>query len=485
MEKNEKIKFKDLEKKEKIGFISVFLLLFLFIFIFLFTTNQKAFAFTVKDTPQQVLETGLFITADIEIEEDIYINNINNDYLLLCVNNLTIDYYRYSSDNVHRVPSSIPSSLIDGPYYNADLSFGPFVCYNYFATYGFQRNILITNDFRDLRTTLFDSQVYFNFYAPVPENSNSWMVGYNHNILSNYYYSTYNRTTDETSAYYDLGYDDGLDDGYNDGFLDGSSDPEAVSDYLRDNLSIDLETSVNGIKNELIGNMYYQNVFNERIYADDLNFTLQQGSNFVLDLQTNAIYIELNNLSALNSAYYDLFGRSINFEYRSGIIIVTRTYVTIYQLTDYLDRIYIHPGSINSGWCNASYSYGCSSIENATNSFKQLMYDIGIEYLDFTYVLETPNVYDLSNVDFDFFNYDKGFTDGEQHGLSIGFHQGQQAGIETMSGSWISNLFTGLGALFGIAIAPNITIGMIVMIPIVLALVPFVIGLATGRKRGD
>src|SRR5690554_3891611 len=99
MKKNEKIKFRDLEKKEKIGFISVFVLLFSFIFIFLFTNFDKIFAIDVpsefyyyKSSPREVLETGLFLTADVEQSEDIhlydYTENIDEAEVLFCFNRL-------------------------------------------------------------------------------------------------------------------------------------------------------------------------------------------------------------------------------------------------------------------------------------------------------------------------------------------------------------------------------------------------------------
>lgn len=82
-------------------------------------------------------------------------------------------------------------------------------------------------------------------------------------------------------------------------------------------------------------------------------------------------------------------------------------------------------------------------------------------------------------------SYDLGYNNGKELGYQQGFEEGQ---IQSFDGySWMRGLFgaNGLGGLFKIELLPGLTIGALVMIPLILTLVPFIIGLFKGEGRKD
>lgn len=84
--------------------------------------------------------------------------------------------------------------------------------------------------------------------------------------------------------------------------------------------------------------------------------------------------------------------------------------------------------------------------------------------------------------------YDNGYNDGYDYGFNNGFDLGYNDGYQTAvnDGSTqfglttlLSGLFVGLGSLLSIELLPNISIGMIIAVPVVFGIIAFILG-----KRG-
>lgn len=112
--------------------------------------------------------------------------------------------------------------------------------------------------------------------------------------------------------------------------------------------------------------------------------------------------------------------------------------------------------------------------------------------LEIYYQLAEPITYDLIPLLVDANGsyadgYDTGLETGKDIGYKDGYNSGYDAGqLSDFDGtSWMKGLFgsNGLGGLLKIEILPGLSIGTIVMIPLMLTLVPFVIGLFKGGKN--
>ncbi len=95
---------------------------------------------------------------------------------------------------------------------------------------------------------------------------------------------------------------------------------------------------------------------------------------------------------------------------------------------------------------------------------------------------------DIGYADGESFGYDNGYNDGYDYGYDNGFDLGYNDGYQTAinDGSadfgltaMLSGLFVGLGSLLSIELLPNISIGMIIAVPIVFGIIAFILG-----KRG-
>jgi hypothetical protein len=86
--------------------------------------------------------------------------------------------------------------------------------------------------------------------------------------------------------------------------------------------------------------------------------------------------------------------------------------------------------------------------------------------------------------------YDTGYFDGDSQGYLDGFEFGYESGFEdgfnelnnTASGLFqiLGSAFTAIGSIFNIMILPGITIGMLVFVPIIFALLLFIIKILRG-----
>lgn len=80
--------------------------------------------------------------------------------------------------------------------------------------------------------------------------------------------------------------------------------------------------------------------------------------------------------------------------------------------------------------------------------------------------------------------YNDGYSFGYDNGYDLGYNDGYQTAINDGSAdfgitSLLSGLFVGLGSLLSIELLPNISIGMIIAVPVVFGIIAFILG-----KRG-
>ncbi len=77
--------------------------------------------------------------------------------------------------------------------------------------------------------------------------------------------------------------------------------------------------------------------------------------------------------------------------------------------------------------------------------------------------------------------YDAGYDAGLQKGLNDGYYEGLDAGANlNPSIDWIKSLFIGMGAFLSVEIFPNVTIGLIVAIPLLFSLLLWFVKLIRG-----
>lgn len=84
--------------------------------------------------------------------------------------------------------------------------------------------------------------------------------------------------------------------------------------------------------------------------------------------------------------------------------------------------------------------------------------------------------------------YDDGYEVGHSDGYSEGHSIGKNEGLNEGSSAWgvlFSAMLSTFGAVLSIEIFPNLTIGMIAAVPLILGLLAFIIGVAKGGKKND
>lgn len=92
--------------------------------------------------------------------------------------------------------------------------------------------------------------------------------------------------------------------------------------------------------------------------------------------------------------------------------------------------------------------------------------------------------YDDGKIDGIDIGYNDGYSFGYDNGYDLGYNDGYQTAINDGSAEFglttmLSGLFVGLGSLLSIELLPNISIGMIIAVPVVFGIIAFILG-----KRG-
>lgn len=164
----------------------------------------------------------------------------------------------------------------------------------------------------------------------------------------------------------------------------------------------------------------------------------------------------------------------------------------------------------NEEWFNFQYINITFDYFSATNTLEfifrgwRIVNSMSTSFsFSIEFVLETDKgiVFDtnyLSNYSFTFFNnvdvrnyfdaytdgYTRGNNDGLNDGYDIGYNEGYNIGLtaDFDAFGWLTAIFTGMGAFLSIQLLPNVSIGGIAILIMVLTLVPFLIGLLKGGK---
>lgn len=82
--------------------------------------------------------------------------------------------------------------------------------------------------------------------------------------------------------------------------------------------------------------------------------------------------------------------------------------------------------------------------------------------------------------------YDIGFDEGFQQGDAQGFSRGHEKGLNEGTSAWgvlFSAMMSTFSGFLAIEIFPELTIGMIISVPLILGLLAFIIGVAKGGKN--
>lgn len=130
----------------------------------------------------------------------------------------------------------------------------------------------------------------------------------------------------------------------------------------------------------------------------------------------------------------------------------------------------------------AGYNQGYTAGYNAGyNSGESSGYNAG-------YAAGESSGYNQGYNDGESSGYDNGYNDGYDYGFNngydLGYNDGYQTAINDGSADFgltamLSGLFVGLGSLLSIELLPNISIGMIIAVPVVFGIIAFILG-----KRG-
>ena len=195
-------------------------------------------------------------------------------------------------------------------------------------------------------------------------------------------------------------------------------------------------------------------------------------------LFTNIIYTFENN------GFHDI---NIYFDYS-----LSSTATILFNNT------YYHNGISSSGRCSSWFPKSslktisicpnsklvCDTITSTSSSvFLSNIYfdDLGINEKSFEdYNKGISAGYDIGNSEGYTSGYDIGNSEGYTSGYDKGYNQGQS---DSFSFSWLIGIFTSFGAFFNITLFNNITIGGIILIPLMIALVTFIVGIMKGGGK--
>jgi hypothetical protein len=202
------------------------------------------------------------------------------------------------------------------------------------------------------------------------------------------------------------------------------------------------------------------------------NSTANIGSNNTVGTINNKFYFEFDNQT--NIEYY------LSIDFSSGPAAfggLNLSYNTLSQAV-YYGSLFFEPNSM----------FVRVLIPSFTNTILSLSNTSGIRLFDAWYLedlgesLSYTQGYDTG--------YDTGYFDGDSQGYLDGFEFGYESGFEdgfnelnnTASGLFqiLGSAFTAVGSIFNIMILPGITIGMLVFVPIIFALLLFIIKILRG-----
>ncbi len=323
---------------------------------------------------------------------------------------------------------------------------------------------------------------------------------------------------------YDVGYNDGFcdgssagyyggyDDGYGDGYYDGQSDGTVVGTYKVD--TWENETSVNNtflrfydVEPSIDGNLSLSLLENKNTLVDnkDLYFNFDYGDFYITPFENYADYLN----SGYQYAPYQTLGAGnmLKIENSSIDIIDKGNLIATHTLTELENNffgfncLYIiqlvrevdYYMAFNAGRA-AGYDVGSiDGYNDGYNDGRAAGYSAGYDVGSIDGYNDGESFgYEAGSIDGYYSGYDVGSIDGYNLGYNLGFDDGQDVGFNdgyqkaindgsTEFGltTLLSSLFVGLGSLLSIQLLPNISIGMIIAVPIVFGIIAFILG-----KRG-
>ncbi len=306
------------------------------------------------------------------------------------------------------------------------------------------------------------------------------------------YYSGYDGYNDGWSAGYYGGYDDGYDDGYNDGQSDGTVvGTYKVDAWYNNSGSISTMLRFYDVEPSIDGNLSLSLLENKNTLVDnkDLYFNFDYGEFYVTP------YINENDY--INSGYQYApfqslgFGNMLRVQNESMELINKGELVNSYTLSQ-LKSLYIGFNNlyiIQLVDTNDYYAIFNNGYDAGFDDGQDVGYDAGFDDgQDVGYDAGLGDGYDDGYNDGIgdgyYLGYDLGYDDGYGDGDGFGYYRGYQEAINDGSTEFglttlLSSLFVGLGSLLSIQLLPNISIGMIIAVPIVFGIIAFILG-----KRG-
>lgn len=243
--------------------------------------------------------------------------------------------------------------------------------------------------------------------------------------------------------------------------------------------------------------------------SKDLYFNFDYGEFYITPFEYYTDYLN----SGYQYAPYSIIGigNMLRFQGSSlqiinkGDLVVSRTlnelyntfpdfqYLYIIQLVNNVDYFTIfnegHAAGYNQGYAvgfNEGQSQGFNDgYQDGYNLGSSVGYSRGYTAgLDDGEVIGYNQGYTAGYGDGEVVGYNDGYDYGYNSGYDLGYNDGYQAAVNDGSTdfgikSLMSGLFVGLGSLLSIELLPNISIGMILAVPVVFGIIAFILG-----KRG-
>jgi hypothetical protein len=302
-----------------------------------------------------------------------------------------------------------------------------------------------------------------------------------------------------TGGFYDgslAGYDDGLSDGYNDGYYAGLGDGTVIGTYKVD-VWFDNSSSASAMLSFYDVEPSTDNFLNLSL-LDNKN-TLVGNKNLYFNFDYGVFHLTpfINEADYINSGYqyapYQPIGsgnmlrignQSMEIIYKGDLV---NSY-TLSQLKNFFmgfNNLYIIQLVDNNDYYtifNNGYDLG---YDAGLDDGYDLGYDDGLDDgYDVGLVDGYDDGYGYGLSDGYYVGYDLGYDDGLGDGDDLGYDRGYQKAIDDGSAEFglptlLSSLFVGLGSLLSIQLLPNISIGMIIAVPVVFGIIAFILG-----KRG-
>lgn len=260
-----------------------------------------------------------------------------------------------------------------------------------------------------------------------------------------------------------------------------------ISIFITLSITLTTKASVKDFQFDEIEFVYNQNFFvnNYENRTDDIviNFALQDEIFYdneylqtSIDLQRNILFIfysfevNLNNTNA-----YFLTSPTINNNELTATIYLNKELFSYYiEEIAQVSELLFYTRFLQDYIEDVSYYF---KLYVKTESQYQLGYDEG-----YNRGWEDGEYYGYFN------GHDDGYTVGYDDGYSYGHDIGRNEGLNEGTSAWgvlFTSMLSTFGAVLSIEIFPNLTLGMIAAVPLILGLLSFIIGVAKGGKKND